>query len=168
MPYTMINLGGVALGVGIDLMFTIRWWFKEKRYLPALVPYLLAKLYGMLAALVTGYSVSVLSVVTWGTIWVANVGGYAGLVWVVGGQAPNVTRGQPIVLDSGGFVIIFLFTLVFIALWKWAPKVPNGKLAMGGFSGVCEALSGTVAGAAAIPLGTAVNLLGFWFTKAMG
>jgi hypothetical protein len=167
-PYTVINLGGVALGVGIDLMFLVRWWFKEKRQLPALVPYLVAKLYGMLAALATGTSLSLLSVVTWATIWAANAGGYATLVWGVGGDAPNVTRGTPIMLDSGGFVIIFLFTLVFIALWKWAPRVPNGKLGAGAFSGVCEALSGTVAGMAAIPLGTAVNVLGIWFTKATG
>lgn len=168
MPYTTISLGGVALGVGIDLMFLIRWWFREKRDLPALVPYVLAKLYGMLAALATVTSVSALSVVTWATIWAANVGGYIGLVWGVGGRSPDVTRGAPIVLDSGGFVIIFLFSLVFIALWKWAPKVPNGKLGAGAFSGVCEALSGTVAGMAAVPLGTAVNVLGIWFTKATG
>ncbi|MET8765492.1 hypothetical protein [Streptomyces sp. NPDC004658] len=168
MPYTVITLGGVALGVGIDLMFLIRWWFKEKRDLTALVPYLVAKLYGMLAALAAGSSVSALSVATWITIWAANVGGYAGLVWGVGGSSSDVTRGNPLVLDPGGYVVIFLFTLVFIALWKWAPRVSNGKLGAGAFSGVAEALSGTVAGAAAIPLGTAVNLLGVWFTKATG
>jgi hypothetical protein len=168
MPYTVINLGGVAVGVGIILMFGIRWWFKEKRQWGALVPFVLAHLYGMLAALATVTAWSILGVATWAAIWAANVAGYAGLVYGVGGNAPNVTRAQPIVLTDGGFVIIFLFTLVFFALWKWAPRVPNGKLAAGAMSGVCLALSGAVAGAAAVPLGSAVNALGAGFSGTFG
>lgn len=164
MPYTVINLGGVALGVGIILMFLIRWWFREKRQWAALVPFILAHLYGMLAALATFTAWSVLGAITWLTIWAANVAGYAGLVYGVGGNAPNVTRGTPIVLTNGGFVVIFLFTLVFFALWKWAPRVPNWKLGAGMFSGICLALSGSVAGAAAVPLGSGVNMLGSLFT----
>lgn len=168
MPYTVINLGGVAVGVGIIFMYLIRWWFMEKRQWTALVPFVLAHVYGLLAALATFTAWSALGIVTWAAIWLANVGGYAGLVWGVGGNAPNVTRGNPIVLTDGGFVVIFLFTLVFIALWKWAPRVPNGKLSAGAFSGICLALSGSVAGAAAVPLGSAVNLLGVAFTGTFG
>lgn len=163
MSYTVINLGGVALGVGIILMFLIRWWFQEKHRWAGLVPFVLAHIYGLLAALATFTAWSALGLVTWLAIWIANVGGWAGLVVGVGGNAPLVVRGNPVVLTDGGFVIVFLFTLVFIALLKWAPKVPNWKLALGAFSGICLALSGNVAGMAAVPLGSAVNLLGSGF-----
>lgn len=166
MPYMAINLGGVALGVGVVLVFVMRWWFKEKHQPAALVPFVLAHLYGMLAALAALGSVSALGVATWASLWASNVGGYLGLVWGVGGTAPDVTRGAQLALTPGGYVIVFLLTLVLIALWMWAPSVSNGKLAAGAFSGVSVALSGTVAGIAAVPLGSSVNLLGAWFTQA--
>lgn len=166
MPYMAINLGGVALGVGVVLVYLLRWWFKEKRQWAALVPFVLAHLYGMLAALATVGAWSVLGVATWATLWAANVAGYTGLVWGVGGTAPNVTRAHQLALTPGGYVIVFLLTAVLFALWKWAPRVPNGKLAAGAFSGVAVALSGSVAGVAAVPLGSSVNLLGAWFTQA--
>lgn len=168
MPYTMISLGGVAVGVGITVMFGVRWWFKEKHQLTALVPFILALMYGMLAALATFTAWSALGLVTWAAIWIANVAGYAGLVVGVGGNDRFVVRGNPVVLTDGGFVVVFLLTLVIIALWKWAPKVPNGKLAAGMFSGVCLALSGSVAGIAAVPLGSAANMLGSGFTGTFG
>lgn len=158
-----INLGGVALGVAIDLMFLIRWWFKEKRQWAALLPYILTKLYGMLAALAGLGSVSALGAIAWVSLWTANVAGYAGLVWGIGGQAPDVSRADNLILTDGGYVIVFLFTAVLIALWLWAPKVSNVKIFFGAFSGVAVALSGTVAGIAAVPLGSSVNLMGVWF-----
>lgn len=164
----MISLGGVALGVGIILMFGVRWWFKEKHQWTALLPFVVAHLYGLLAALATFTAWSALGLVTWAAIWIANVAGYAGLVVGVGGNSPFVVRGNPVVLTDGGFVIVFLFTLVYVALLKWAPKVPNGKLIAGAFSGICLALSGGVAGVAAVPLGSAVNMLGSGFTGTFG
>jgi hypothetical protein len=164
MPNTVINLGGVALGVGVILVSLIRWWFQEKHRWAALVPFALAHVYGLLAALATFTAWSALGIVTWAFIWIGNVAGYAGLVWGVGGNAPIVVRGNPVVLTDGGFVIVFLFTLVFVALLKWAPRVPNSKLFFGAFSGVCLALSGNVAGMAAVPLGSAVNMLGAGFS----
>lgn len=166
MPYMAINLGGVALGVGVILTFIIRWWFKEKRQWAALVPFVLSLLYGMLAALAALGKFSALGFAAWATLWAANVAGYTGLVWGVGGSAPDVTRGQQLALTPGGYVIVFLLTMVLVALWKWAPRVSNGKLFFGAFSGVAVALSGTVAGVAAVPLGSSVNLLGAWFTGA--
>ncbi|WP_147317986.1 hypothetical protein [Streptomyces sp. 3212.3] len=163
-----VNLGGVALGVAIVLVYFIRWIFKEKRRPGALVPFVLAHLYGMLAALAALGTWSVLGAVTWVNLWAANVAGYGTLVWGVGGTAPDVTRAQRLVLTSGGYVIVFLFTAVLIALWKWAPKVPNAKLFFGAFSGIAVALSGNVAGIAAVPLGSSVNLMGVLFTQAFG
>ena len=52
MPYMAINLGGVTLGVGIIVLFAMRWVMREKKRLGALVPFVLSLLYGMLAALV--------------------------------------------------------------------------------------------------------------------
>lgn len=168
MPALVINLGGVALGVAVLLMSLMRWWLREKRRLAALVPLLLSWLYGMLAALAALGSISVLGAATWLTLWAANVAGYAGLVWGVGGQSPDVSRAQQLALTNGGYVIVFLVTVVLIALWKWAPKVSNGKIAAGAFSGVAMALSGNVAGIAAIPLASCANLLGSGFTGMFG
>lgn len=168
MPYMAINLGGVALGVAVVLVFLVRWWFREKRHWSALVPFVLSHLYGMLAALAALGSLSVLGAATWVSLWAANVAGYTALVWGVGGTAPNVTRAHQLALTPGGYVIVFLLTAVLFALWKWAPKVSNGKLAAGAFSGVALALSGTVAGIAAVPLGSSANMLGSLFTQAFG
>ncbi|MEU0691422.1 hypothetical protein [Streptomyces uncialis] len=165
MPYMAINLGGVALGVAVLLIALMRWWLHEKHEWAALVPFVLSHLYGMLAALAALGSWSALGAASWVTVWAANVAGYTTLVWGVGGTAPDVTRAQQLALTPGGYVIVLLFTAVLIALWKWAPRISNGKLAAGAFSGASVALSGTVAGVAAIPLGSSVNLLGSWFTQ---
>ena len=77
MPYLVINLGGVAIGVAVILVYLIRWWFKEKRQWAALVPFVLAHLYGLLAALATVGAWSILGAATWATLWAANVAGYA-------------------------------------------------------------------------------------------
>jgi hypothetical protein len=166
MSYMSINLGGVALGVAIFLVILVRWWFNEKRRWGALVPFVLAVLYGMLVALAALGKVSALGMAAWASLWAANVAGYTGLVWGVGGSAPDVTRAHQLALTPGGYVIVFLLTALLIALWKWAPGVSNSKLFFGSFSGIAVALSGTVAGIAAVPLGSSVNLLGSWFTAA--
>lgn len=168
MPYMVINLGGVTLGVGIILLFTMRWVMREKKRLGALVPFVLSVLYGMLAALAALGSLSVLGAVTWLGLWAGNVAGYAGLVWGVGGNAPDVTRAQQIVLTDGGYAVVFLVTLILIGLLKWGPKQSKGKILMGCLAGVLIALSGNVAGVAAIPLGSGANLAGTGFTGMFG
>lgn len=165
MPNTLVTLGGVSVGVCILALFGIRWWFREKHRPAALIPFLLALAYGMLAALSAGTAWSALGAAAWVTLWAANVAGYAALVWGVGGHSPDVTRGHQLVLTNGGFVIVLLLTAVLIGLWKWARKVPNGEIGAGFAAGVCLALSGNVAGIAAVPLGSAVNLLGSGFTS---
>lgn len=168
MPYMAINLGGVALGVGIDLAFLLRWHLREKRRWGALVPFVLAKLYGMLAALAALGAVSLLGAVTWIALWAGNMAGYVGLVWGVGGTAPDVTRAQQLALTPGGYVIVFLLTIVLVGLLKWGPKQSKSKIVMGCLAGILVALSGNVAGVAAIPLGSGVNLAGVGFTGAFG
>jgi hypothetical protein len=168
MPYMAINLGGVALGVGIILAFLMRWWMKEKKRLGALVPFVLSLLYGMLAALAALGSVSALGSVTWVALWAGNVAGYAALVWGVGGNAPDVTRAQQLVLTDGGYVIVFLLTIVLLGLLKWGPHQSKNKILMGCLAGILVALSGNVAGVAAIPLGSGANLAGTAFTGVFG
>lgn len=168
MPYMAINLGGVAVGCAIILVVLVRWWFAEKHQPTALVPFFLSLLYGMLASLAAIGSVSALGIAAWTAVWTANVSGYAALVWGVGGTAPDVTRSQQLVLTAGGYVIVLLLTALLFALWKWAPRVPNWKLFFGALAGAAVALSGNVAGVAAVPLGSSVNLLGAWFTAAVG
>lgn len=168
MPYMAINLGGVAAGVAVILWFAIRWWFAEQHRWTALVPFVLALLYGMLAALAAYGSASALGWAVWLNLWAANVGGYAGLVYGVGGTAPDVTRAGQLALTSGGYVVVLLLTVVLIALCKFAKRIPTGKIAAGAFAGIAIALSGSVAGVAAIPLGSGANLLGSGFTGAFG
>ncbi|WP_371579452.1 hypothetical protein [Streptomyces sp. NBC_01314] len=168
MPYMAINLGGVTAGVAVILWFAVRWWFAEGRRWTALVPFVLALLYGMLAALAAFGSASALGLAVWLNLWAANVAGYAGLVWGVGGNAPDVTRATQLALTDGGYVIVLLLTVLLIALCKFAKKIPTGKIVAGSFAGIAIALSGNVAGVAAIPLGSGANLLGSGFNGVFG
>ncbi|MFG3349522.1 hypothetical protein ACGF1Z_31245 [Streptomyces sp. NPDC048018] len=161
MPYTVISLGGVATGLGIIVMFAIRWYFREGRSYIALIPFVFALLYGMLAALSAYNSFSALGAITWLGIWAGNFAGHIGLVWGVGGEDRDVTRATPLVLDSGGYVVLFLLTLVMIGLFIWARKhIPAGKIAAGALAGALLSLAGTIAGIAAVPLASAVNAIG--------
>jgi hypothetical protein len=168
MPYMAINLGGVAVGVAVIAWFAIRWWFAEQHRWAALVPFVLALLYGMLAGLAAYGSASVLGAAVWLNLWAANVSGYLALVYGVGGTAPDVTRAGQLALTSGGYVIVFLVTVVLVALCRFAKRIPTGKILAGAFAGIAIALSGSVAGVAAVPLGSAANLLGSGFTEALG
>lgn len=168
MPYMAINLGGVTLGVGIILLFVMRWIMKEKKRLGALVPFILSLLYGMLAALAALGAWSLLGAVTWLGLWAGNVAGYATLVWGIGGNAPDVTRAQQLVLTDGGYAIVLLLTLVLMGLLKWGPKQSKSKILLGCLAGILIALSGNVAGLAAVPLGSGANLAGVAFTEAFG
>ncbi|MCI3271410.1 hypothetical protein [Streptomyces cylindrosporus] len=168
MPYMAINLGGVTAGVSVILWFAVRWWFAEHRRWTALVPFVLALLYGMLAALAAFGSASALGLAVWLNLWAANVAGYVGLVWGVGGNAPDVTRASQLALTDGGYVTVLLMTVVLIALCKFAKKIPTGKIVAGAFAGIAIALSGSVAGVAAIPLGSGANFIGAGFAQAFG
>jgi hypothetical protein len=166
MPYTVISLGGVACGFAIIVGFAIHWWFRQGRSWVALIPFVFALFYGMLAALSAYNSVSALGAITWLGIWAGNLAGYVGLVWGVGGEDRNITRATPIILESGGYVILLLVTVAFVCLLAWAGKhIPRGKLLLGALAGALLALSGTIAGIAAVPLGSATNAAGAFFTS---
>jgi hypothetical protein len=157
----VVTLGGVAVGAALLLAFLIRWWFEEKHKLSRLVPFALSLAYGMLLILSGGGLLGGLAgLALWGS---SGVGDLA-LVWGVGGTTMDVTRARQLVLDPGGHVVVLLVTVVLVCLWQWARKVPNWKIAAGILCGICLALSGTLAGYAAVPLASGVNLLGLPFT----
>ncbi|SOB84222.1 hypothetical protein [Streptomyces sp. 1331.2] len=159
-----VTLGGLAVGASLLVLSAIRWWFRDGHQPAAAVPYLLATAYGMLAILTTG---GLLGGSAGVALWGANGLGDLSLVYGVGGTTTDVTRANQVALSPGGYVIVLLLTVVIVGLWKWAGKVPNGKLAAGIGTGVCLGLSGTIAGAAAVPLASAVNAAGVLFTQAM-
>lgn len=161
---TAVTLGGVTVGSCILAAYAVYWWFREKHAGRALVPFVLAAAYGMLITLSGG------GLLGWGArlaLWGANGVGDKALSWGVGGTTMDVTRARELVLDPGGHVVVLIVTVVLLALWKWAKKLRSWKLAVGLLCGICLALSGTVAGAAAVPLGSSVNAMGVVFTKAM-
>ncbi len=158
-----VTLAGIAAATGIIIWFGMHWWLKEGHKPKKLISFLLAMAYGILAILGTAGAWSALGAISWGALWLNNLAGYAGLVWGVGGSDQNVTRPQQVVLTPGGYVILFLCTIVLLALVKFS-KVSKGKV-IGGFVAGCGlGLSGSIAGAAAVPLASAVNMLGVGFT----
>lgn len=159
-----VTLGGVAVGSCILAAYIVYWWFREQHKAGATVPFVLAAAYGMLLTLSGG---GLLGYAARTTLWGSNFVGDNALRYGVGGTTMDVTRARELVLDQGGHVVVLLVTVVLIALWKWAKKLRSWKLAVGLVCGICLALSGTVAGAAAVPLGSGVNSLGVLFTKAM-
>jgi hypothetical protein len=162
-PYA-VTLGGVTVGSAGVAAYAVYWWHREKHQGRALVPFVLAAAYGMLITLSGG------GLLGWGarlTLWGSNAVGDKALKWGVGGTTMDVTRARQLVLDPGGHVVVVIVTVVLLALWKWAKKLRSWKLAVGLVCGICLALSGTVAGAAAVPLGSSVNAVGSVFTKAM-
>jgi hypothetical protein len=156
-----VTLGGVAIGAGILVLAGLRWWFREKRQIAALTPFLLSAIYGMLAILTAG---GLLGGAAGIALWGANGLGDLALVYGVGGTTADVTRARQIALSPGGYVVVFLLTLVIVGLWKWAGKIPTGTLFFGIVAGSCLGLSGTIAGAAAVPLASGVNAIGLGFT----
>lgn len=160
----IVTLGGVTTGSAILLTYVIYWWFREKHHPRALAPFLLALAYGMLVILSGG---GILGWIAGRTLWGANGIGDHSLIWGVGGTSMNVTRARQIVLQPGGHVVVLLLTVVIISLWVFAKRLRSWKLAAGTIAGICLALSGTLAGAAAVPLGSSVNALGAIFTQGM-
>jgi hypothetical protein len=163
MNYTTVSLAGIAAATGIIIWFAMHWWIKEGHKPKKIISFCLSIAYGILAILGTAGAWSGLGAVSWGALWVNNLAGYIGLVWGVGGSNQDVTRAQQIVLTPGGYVILFLLTVVLVALFKFS-KISKWKV-LGGFIAGCGlGLSGSIAGAAAIPLASAVNGMGVVFT----
>lgn len=159
-----VTLGGTAVGAAILIGYLIRWWFQEKHQLARLIPFFLSIAYGMLLILSGG---GLLGGGAGVALWGSNGLGDGALRYGVGGGSHDVTRARQFVLDDGGHVVVLLLTVALVALWVWAPQIRNWKIAAGVLCGICLALSGTLAGAAAVPLGSGVDLAGLAFTEVM-
>lgn len=166
MSGSTVSLAGVASAVGIIIWFTMHWWIREGHKPKKLVAFLLAIAFGILSVLCTAGSPSLLGGTAWAALWANNLAGYAGLVWGVGGTDQDVTRATPQVLDPGGYVIVFLCAVVLAALFKFS-KISKWKVVFGFIAGCGLGLSGSVAGAAAVPLASGANALGVVFTGVM-
>lgn len=157
-----VTLGGTAVGAALLIGYLIRWWFQEKHKPSHLMPFVLSMAYGMLLILSGG---GLLGGGAGIALWGSNMVGDGALKYGVGGTTQDVTRDRLLVLTEGGHVVVLLLTVALLALWKWAPKIRNWKIAVGMLCGICLALSGTLAGAAAVPLGSGVDLAGLAFTE---
>jgi hypothetical protein len=167
-----VNLGCVTVGTGIIALTLQRWWHKSAgkkgddgsggRRLTTLLPFVLALCYGILAVLASP-SISVLGTVTKLGLWGGNGLGYAYLVWGIGGTSPTVARATPVVLTPGGYCILGVWTALVIGHHLWSKRMPRLYSLLGITSGVLVGTAAGVAGIAAVPLASAVNLAGSWY-----
>lgn len=161
-PMNTVTIGGILVGIAILILVGIRWWTKEGHQIAAAASFLLSAAYGMLLIISTGGLLSGLAGIT---VWGANGLGDLSLVWGAGGTTGDVTRAHQTALAQGGYVVVVLLTVVMVGLWIWS-NIPKGKLAAGTVAGICFGLSGTIAGAAAVPLASGANGLGAAITAA--
>lgn len=158
---TTVSLGGAAVGTGILAVFLQRWWIRESHRIPALVPYLLAGLYGVLVVLCAG---GLLGTTGHVVLWGGNTVGDAALVYGVGGNTHNVTSNRLVPLTDGGYVIVLIATGLMVGALKWSKKLPKGKVLFGIATGIFLGLNGGVAGALSVPLANFANVGGAWWT----
>jgi len=159
----VVTLGGLVVGLCLLAHTLVRWWPKKvnRKSLMALLPYVFSLLYGMLLILCAGGIVGWVADVA---LWGANWGGDAALVWGVGGQAgDDVSRGGGQVLTNGGHAVVLILTAAVVALLR-KRVVSSGDVLTGAMTGVCLGLVKGIAGAAAVPLATTVNLAGAWMS----
>jgi hypothetical protein len=159
MPPT--TLGAVATGLGLLIVYAFVWWCREAHKVSALVPWLLAMAYGILATLTAG---SILQGLAGIALWGSGGLGDLALVFGVGGTTRDVTATSSAALTSGGSVVVLLLTVVMICLLTIARKrIPWLKVAGGAVAGVCLAFTSLIAGPAAVPLASAANFVGSVF-----
>jgi hypothetical protein len=158
---TTVTLGGLTAGFSLITINCLRWWLREQRRIAALVPFLLALAYGIVAVLSAGGLLGGLAHIT---LWGANGLGDLSLVYGVGGHTRDVTRVSQQALTDGGHAVVVLMTVVLICLCIWSKRLPIWKVAGGAIAGVSLGLVGSIAGAAAVPLASGVNFAGSIFT----
>lgn len=169
---TAVSLGGITLGTTIVVLVLQRWWKKggggkksddgAGRDWKQLVPFTVALAYGILAVLAAG-PISALGLVTRFGLWSGDSIGTLYLVYGVGGSSPDVTRAAPVVLTAGGYCVFAIWTAVLIGQHLWSKKLPRLQSGLGVLAGILLGLSRGVAGTAAVPLASAVNVAGSWY-----
>lgn len=169
----VVTLGCVTLGAIIIALTIQRWWKKGSggkgkgddaghRQWTQLLPFFLALCYGMLVVLASP-GVSVLGTVSKLGLWGGNVLGYGYLVWGIGGTDTPVTRAHPVLLTPGGYAILGIWTALVIGQHMWSKRLPRLQSTLGTVAGILIGMSAGVAGVAAVPLASGVNILGAWY-----
>lgn len=172
----LVTLGCPTLGtiiVGLNLQ---RWWIKGSsgaagkkggggggRSWTVLLPFVLSLCYGMIAVLASpGWSA--MGIITRLGLWGGNGIGYAYLVYGIGGGSPTVTRPDPVTLTDGGYCIFAIWTALVIGSHLWGRRLPRLQNIAGTFAGIFLGMAAGVAGVMAVPLASAVNMLGGWYS----
>lgn len=172
-----VSLGGITLGTIIAIGVIFRWFKKSggggkksddggSRDWKALIPFFVALSFGILAVLAAG-PISALGLITRLSLWGGDGIGYAYLVWGIGGDSPNVTRAAQVVLTDGGYAMLAIWAAVMVFQFLWSKKLPKLQTLLGILAGILLGLSQGVAGTAAVPLASAVNAAGSWYTGVM-
>lgn len=170
---TAVSLGGITLGTIIVTLVVQRWWKKGSgggkkgddggsRDWKQLVPFTVALAYGILAVLAAG-PISALGLITRAGLWGGDGIGTLYLVYGVGGSSPDVTRAAPVVLTAGGYAVFGIWTAVLVGQHLWSKRLPRLQSLAGILAGILLGLSSGVAGTAAVPLASAVNVAGAWY-----
>lgn len=152
-----VTLGGVAVGLSGLTGTAFYWWHREGHKAAALVPYLVSMAYGMLA-IITG--AGALFLIAGVALWGANGLGDVSLVYGVGGTTGPAGTVHQMVINPGGRVVVIVLTVVIVCLAKWSRSLSWIKFAVGAVTGISLGMSAAVAGAAAVPLVSAVNAVG--------
>ncbi|MFJ6935705.1 hypothetical protein [Streptomyces sp. NPDC101132] len=160
---TALTIGGVTVGLAILVRYLTLWWpgLKALRADPlahaaALLPFLIAWAYGVLAVLTVG------GVIGWAfdtTVWISSWLGDVALVWGVGGEAGQSAAGSAYLpLTQTGSAVVLLLTVGIVTAAKTSRY--GADLKAGAWCGACLGTSAGVAGLAAVPLAQAVNAVG--------
>lgn len=164
---TIVTYGGVTVGLLLLGYTLVMWWPGTKalrknpaRAVAALLPFLLAGAYGVLAILTVG---GLIGWVADTTLWISNWLGDVALVWGVGGEpgqhGPTVAY-LPLTQTGGAIVLILTAVITAVAKRKKTPDEVKRDLKAGAWCGICLGTSAGIAGFAAVPLAQAVNWCG--------
>lgn len=172
-----VTLGCVTVGTITFTVTLLRWWKKSAkagtkgegggRRWSQLIPFVIALLYGLLIVM-SASSVSLLGLIDRLGLYGGQGLGHLYLVYGIGGQDHYITRGNTDLLTPGGKCILAIWTALQIAAQVWSKKQARLYATLGAVSGFCLGLSAGVAGVAAIPLASAVNASGAWYTGWVG
>lgn len=175
---TAVSLGGVTAGTVIVVLVLQRWWKKGGggggkkgddaggRDWKQLLPFGLALCFGILAVLAAG-PLSALGLITRLGLWSGDGIGSLYLVYGVGGTNVNVNRAAPVVLTPGGYAVYAIWSAVIIGQHLWSKRLPRLQSSLGVLAGILLGLSRGVAGTAAVPLASLVNIAGGWYAGVM-
>ncbi|MFJ3590125.1 hypothetical protein ACIQUY_31895 [Streptomyces sp. NPDC090231] len=163
----VVTFGGVTVGLLLLAQALVSWWPGAKtlrkdpaRAAAALLPFLAAWSYGVLAILTVG---GLIGWVADTALWISNWLGDVALVWGVGGEpgqhGPTVAY-LPLTQTGGAVVLILTVVIIAAARRKKTPDEVRSGLKKGAWCGICLGTSAGVAGFAAVPLAQAVNWAG--------